>query len=383
MPTRPDASTPARAATLPARAATLPGPGSTRPTVGPGTGIRVPAGERLVRELGTRHIVTAVLAVPEGGYVWARRPGPARDVPLPLPGDAWAARVRAASAAAPVGLAPAAPDAVQAGVLRYRAPGVRSVAAVLREDRDPDAQQAVRDAVRGLGTTLRLLHTGPTPGGEPAAGPAAVSAAVSGTGPAAEPGSGSGVAWVPPAPARLARWLRTGTGPGVAARLHAAARAHLGDRRLRLVAEWSESAAHGPGPRVLLHGGPAFGNLVLPSGDGGPADRPVLFTGEELTLGTWEFDLAWQLAEIEEMAAGERWGVCGPADYTALAQALLEGYGTRPSPAAVHRALVIRSLTHAHDFASYVVWHEQLLVYLDLVAEAMDTAETVRARVDP
>ncbi|MEU6279009.1 hypothetical protein [Streptomyces sp. NPDC047028] len=256
--------------------------------------------------------------------------------------------MRATSGAAPVGLALAAPDVVQEGVLRYRAPGTRSVATVLREDqRDPDARRAVRDAVRGLGATLRLLHAGPPPGAEPEA-----------------PG-------VPPAPARLARWLRTGTGPGEAPRLHATARSRLGDRRLRLIAEWSEQAAHGPGPRVLLHGGPAFGNLILPTGSG----RPVLFTGEEITLGCWEFDLAWQLAEIAEMAAGARWGVCGPADYPALARALLEGYGAQPSPAAAHRALVIRGFTHAHDFASYVVWHEQLLVYLDLVAEAMDTAE--------
>ncbi|MFF9351838.1 hypothetical protein [Streptomyces sp. NPDC014734] len=315
-----------------------------RSEVAPGTGIRVAPDERLARELGTRHIVTAVLAVPAGGYVWARRPGPARDTPLPLPGARPAAAARAVSAGSPVGLALAASDPGQPGVLRYCAPGTHSAAAVLRDDASPDARTAVRDAVRGLGATLRMLHTRSAPGAAPG---------------------------VPPAPARLVRWLRTGAGPGVAPRLHAAARSRLGDRRLGLIAAWGEEAAHGPAPYVLLHGGPALGVLVLPTGAG----RPVLFTGEELTCGSWEFDVAWQLAEFAEMAAGQRWGVCGSADYVALAGALLEGYGKQPSPTAVRRAVVLRSLTHAHDYAAYVAWHDQLLIYLDLVSEAMDAAE--------
>lgn len=314
-----------------------------RSDVAPGTGIRVAPDERLARELGTRHIGTAVLAVATGGYVWARRPGPARDAPLPLPDARRAAAVRTASAGAPVGLALATPDPGQAGVLRYPAPGTRSTAAVVR-DPAPRAQAAVRDAVRGLGATLRKLHTQP----------------------AAEEAPG-----LPPAPARLLRWLGTGTGPGAAPRLHAAARSRLGERRLRLIADWSGGAAHGPGPRVLLHGGPSLGALVLPSG---PA-RAVLLTGEELTGGSWEFDVAWQLAEFAEMAAGHRWGVCGTADHVALARALLDSYGRQPSPAAVRRAVVLRSLTHAHDFAAYVAWHAQLLTYLDLVSEAMEAAE--------
>ncbi|WP_335934748.1 hypothetical protein [Streptomyces sp. PTD5-9] len=322
----------------------MPVPGTgTGPGTGPGTGVRPAPGERLVRELGTRNVLTAVLAVPTGGHVWCRRPGPARDTPLPLPGARPAAAVRAVSAETPVGLALARPHPGQAGVLRYAAPGTRSAAAVLRDDRDPRARAAVRDAVRGLGATLRALHARPVPGAP--SGP-------------------------PPAPARLARWLRAGTGPGAAPRLHAEARARLGDRRLGLIGEWSEASAHGPGPCRLLHGGPALGALVLPAGPG----RPVLFTGEELTVGTWEFDVAWQLAEFAEMAAGQRWGVYGPADCTALARAFLEGYGAQPSPAAARRAVVVRSLTHAHDFAAYVAWHDQLFTYLDLVAEAMEAA---------
>ncbi|MEU8623736.1 hypothetical protein [Streptomyces sp. NPDC048669] len=310
----------------------------------PGTGIRPAPDERLARELGTRHILTAILAVPAGGHVWARRPGPSRDAPLPLPGARTADAVRAVSAGAPVGLALATPDPRQAGVLRYPAPGTRSAAAVLRIAA-PGAEASVREAVRGLGTTLRMLHDRPAPERLPT---------------------------VPPAPARLARWLRTGTGPGAAPRLHAEALSRLGRRRLALIADWGERAAHGPLPPVLLHGGPALGTLVLPTGAG----RPVLLTGEELTFGSWEFDITWQLAEFAEMAAGHRRGVCGPADYTALAGAFLEGYGRQPSPAAARRAVALRSLTHAHDFAAYVAWHEQLFVYLDLVSEAMDAAES-------
>ncbi|MFF6998236.1 hypothetical protein ACFY93_25195 [Streptomyces sp. NPDC008313] len=315
-----------------------------RSDIAPGSGIRVAPDERLARELGTRHIVTAVLTAPTGGYVWARRPGPAREAPLPLPDARGAAAVRTASAGAPVGLALATPDPGQPGVLRYPAPGTHSAAAVVR-DPAPRAQAAVRDAVRGLGATLRKLHARPAPEG--AHGP-------------------------PPAPARLLRWLATGSGPAAAPRLHTAARSRLGERRLRRIAEWSESAAHGPGPRVLLHGGPALGSLVLPKGP----TRAVLLTGEELTGGSWEFDVAWQLAEFAEMAAGHRRGICGPADHVALARAFLDHYGRQPSPAAARRAVALRTLTHAHDFAAYVAWHGQLLTYLDLVSEATDAAES-------
>ncbi|MFG2310753.1 hypothetical protein ACGFS9_19070 [Streptomyces sp. NPDC048566] len=308
----------------------------------PRTGIRIARDERLVRELGTAHIVTAVLALPAGGHVWARRPGPARDAPLPLPGPATASSLRTVSDVSPVGLALAEPDQHQAGVLRYPAPGVQAAATLLRVNAR-GAGPSVREAVRGLGTTLRLLHAQPAP----------------------ETGA------APPAPARLSRWLRSGHGPGATRRLYAAARSRLGDRRLGSIADWADEAPRGSHPRVLLHGGPALGGLVLPVGSG----RPVLLTGEEATGGSWEFDVAWQLAEFAEMAAGVRWGVCGPADHTGLARAFLDGYGRQPSPAAARRAVAVRSLTHAHDFAAYVTWHSELTTYLDLVAEAAEAAE--------
>lgn len=300
-------------------------------------------GERLVRELGTSHIRTAVLAVPGGGFVWARRPGPARGAPLVRPDEAAAALLRAVSTGSPARVAP--PEPGTGDVLRYHLPGPFSVARLLH---DPQArtQTAIREALRAVGATLRRLHAVPAPAGLPE---------------------------VPPGPARLARWLRTGEGPGEAARLHAATTARLGRRRTELLCAWGDSAAVGQGPQVLSHGGPALGTLVLPTRGG----RPALQAGEELTAGSWEFDVAWQLAECAELAWGLRRGIGGVpvADYAALGAALVEGYGRSPSDGAVLRARALRFLTHAHDFAAYVMWHEELLVYLDLVDEAMAAAE--------
>lgn len=300
-------------------------------------------GERLVRELGTSHIRTAVLAVPGGGFVWARRPGPARGAPLVRAAEPAAALLRAVSTGAPARVAP--PEPGTGDVLRYHLPGPFSAARLLH---DPQArtQTAVREALRAVGATLRRLHAVPAPAGLPE---------------------------VPPGPARLTRWLGTGEGPGEAARLHAAATARLGARRTELLRAWGAAAAAGTGPRVLLHGGPALGTLVLPTRGG----RPALQSGEELTSGCWEFDVAWLLAECAELARGVSRGIGGVpvADYAALGAALVEGYGRSPSRGAVLRARALRILTHAHDFAAYVSWHDELLVYLDLVAEAVAAAE--------
>ncbi|MER6525829.1 hypothetical protein [Streptomyces sp. NPDC001508] len=301
------------------------------------------ADEHVVRVLGTARVRTTVLHRPDGGHVWLRQQGPAHGAVLPRPGAATAASLSALSRGAPVRLALAEPG--DAEWLRYRVPGVFSVVRLLHDPAE-GTRAAIRDALHGVGAVLRLIHAVPAP---------------------------AGAGTVPPGPDRLVRWLRSGDGPGASARLYEAALARLGPRRLGLVRMWCAGAADGPGARVLLHGGPALGALVMPADPG----RPALLTGEELSCGSWEFDVTWLLAELAELARARERGIGGApaADYPALAAAVTDGYGRRPSDGAVRRATALRILTHAHDFAAYVQWHAELLVYLDLAAEAVDAAE--------
>ncbi|MGW3950388.1 hypothetical protein ACWEKM_05385 [Streptomyces sp. NPDC004752] len=303
------------------------------------------ADERVIRVFGTARVRTTVLARRDGGYVWMRRQGPAPGAALPRPDAATAASLSALSRDAPVRLALAEPGGDGVAGLRYPVPGVFSVARLLH-DPAPRTRAAIRDACHGIGAALRLIHAVPAP---------------------------AGTAIVPSAPARLVRWLRTGDGPGSSPRLYEAALARLGPDRLCLARTWGESAADGPGPRVLLHGGPALGALVMPADLG----RPALLTGEELACGSWEFDVAWLLAELTELARARDLGIGGvpAADYPALAAAVTDGYGRRPSKRALRRATALRILTHAHDFAAYVQWHGELLAYLDLAAAAVEAAE--------
>lgn len=301
------------------------------------------ADEHVVRVLGTARVRTTVLSRRDGGYVWLRRRGPAHGAALPRPDAATAASLSALSRGAPVRLALAEPGDAEG--LRYRVPGAYSAARLLH-DCAHGTRAALLDALHGVGAVLRLIHAVPAP---------------------------AGAGTVPPGPDRLLRWLRSGDGPGASARLYEAALARLGPRRLGLVRTWGAGAADGPGARVLLHGGPAVGILVMPADPG----RPALLTGEELTSGSWEFDVAWLLAELTELARARERGIGGvpAADYPALAAAVTDGYGRRPADRTLLRTTALRMLTHTHDFAAYVQWHGELLVSLDLVAEAVDAAE--------
>jgi hypothetical protein len=338
-----------------------------------------PAGageERLVRTLGTTHIMTRVLAVPGGGFVWSRRPGAARSLPLGRPDAATAALVAAACEAAPARLALAAPPNLPAAdtpgadgdgtgpgahgrrpipadrrpdpvfaPLRYRMPAAFPLVRLLH-DPQQRSHRAAQGALRAFGATLRRLHRTPAP--------AVLTAPV------------------PAGPARLAAWLATGRGPVGAAHLHAKTVTRLGTARVEEMLRWCATSAQGPGPRVLLHGGPAMGLMAVPPRHG----RAALLTGEELLGGSWEFDVAWLLAEITELATGLRYGNAGvpDVDYNALTWAFLDGYGRTPPVTTLRRMAALKILTHAHDFAAFVLWHDDLLTYLDMTAETFDAA---------
>ncbi|MBA0053571.1 hypothetical protein E0L36_22635 [Streptomyces sp. AJS327] len=346
-----------------------------------------------VVEFATGFQTTAVYRT-DLGYTHVRGPGEDRPTPLSVPD----APVRSALAAlAGDGLRLALPEA-RDGVLHYRATGRYNAARLSVEvDSGLDPAHGV-GAVRGLGRTLRRLHTH-----------VPVSLVASG----------------PPGPARLAAWMRSGTGPRGAARLHTIASRYLGSDRWDRVLHWCarlESGAQRPDGDVFLHGGPGLGAVVVGTG---PEDG-TLFVGEEVSRGPAGFDLGWTLGEfVEWRATIDRPGGPGldPEIHASALTALLDGYTAHPdgerssqptvaggqfansatqqgaltdSPSApgefeagavgaaafgraglpeqteVTRGAALRIFTHAHDFAAYMGWHTELLDFVAQVIELVD-----------
>ncbi|MFF6998418.1 hypothetical protein ACFY93_26120 [Streptomyces sp. NPDC008313] len=275
------------------------------------------------------------------GYEWIRRPGDDRPVPLSAPDEP----VRAAlSALRPAGLRLALPKA-DGDALRYRVPGLVPVAklCVGRDPRLPPGP--VAGALSATGAALHLLHT---------AVPASL--AVSG----------------PPGPARLASWMREGTGPRAAPAFHTLVRRQLGSARWDLVLEWCHSLATGLSGGVFLHGAPSLGSIVI--GDA-PADG-CLMAGEDVARGPADFDLGWLLGEFVEwrMTLSRRTpGLdLDPHDFHSALGALADGYGAPADPVSAGHGAVLRVFTHAHDFAAYMGWHPELLEYTVKIAELID-----------
>ncbi|MFE5025833.1 hypothetical protein ACFRAO_21555 [Streptomyces sp. NPDC056656] len=293
-----------------------------------------------VQEFATGFLRTAIH--PYGpGYVWIRRPGDDRPVPLSAPD----APVRAAlTALRPAGLRLALPEAV-GDALHYQVPGPVPVAK-LCVSRDVGLPPGlVAGALSGTGAALRLLHT---------AVPASL--AVSG----------------PPGPARLASWMHEGTGPRAAPAFHTIVRRQLGTARWNLVREWCHALATDLSGGVFLHGAPSLGSVVV----GNAPDGGCLLSGEDVARGPADFDFGWLLGEFVEWRMTLLRRTPGldldPDDFHTALDALAHGYGAPADPVAAGRAAVLRVFTHAHDFAAYMGWHPELLEYTVKIAELID-----------
>ncbi|GAA0913022.1 hypothetical protein GCM10009558_100590 [Virgisporangium aurantiacum] len=285
----------------------------------------------LIRRFGTGYLPTTVLDAGGGQYVWIRRPGPDRTT-IDRPGDA----LRATIAGLP-GLAVPEPDAEWAGpdAVVYRVGGQSSVAAALLAEAATAQTIDVAAILRDTAATLSALHHRAAPATErlPA----------------------------PPGPVRLLAWLRSGTGSRSAARLHGHANAVLGHRRITTAIDWCADLMAGD---TLLHGAPGTGVLV-PDGSG-PA---LLLTGEDLSRGPVEADLGWLVGELVEHRETRH-----RPDFDDLVAAFLGGCRSDVDGARVGRAAALRYLTHTHDFAAYVGWHDELLTSLRTLAGVLDDA---------
>ncbi|GGO00714.1 hypothetical protein GCM10010116_01120 [Microbispora rosea subsp. aerata] len=301
---------------------------------------------RVVEEFGTGFVHTTITEDGAGRYLWTRRPGPDRDGGVRRPHPLAARAVRAVSRGE-VELVLPEPAADDAAVT-YRTALPYSVAGVFLGAGDGgdrsagDVEALAAATLTHAAGALARLH---------AAAPPSVEL----------PG--------PEGPRRLLGWLRTGHAPRAGAHLHTRAVRVLGRDRMAVVEAWC--AAAGRERRVLLHGAPGHGILVPRAGGRAGA----LLTGEDLAAGLPEFDVGWLIGELVEFREAARRLGHGPLreiDYDGLIGRVTEGYGAPLDPAAVSRSAVLRFLTHTHDFAAYVGWHDFLLGYLDILAGLVD-----------
>ncbi|WP_195911042.1 phosphotransferase [Streptomyces kaniharaensis] len=292
-----------------------------------------------VEEFDTGFLRTAVYRS-GAGFHWNRSPGALRAAVLGAPSGP----VRAALGTVAGGLLPALPQ-VRGEERRYRVPARTSAAALLLHPVSTTRTEALVRALAGAGRTLALLHALALPGEQ-------------------LPRNG------PPGPARLDAWMGTGHGPGAAPRLYESLRGVLGPRRWETVRQWCAGLSGGSPGDVLLHGAPGLGSLIVDGRTGAGA----LLTGEEVSRGPAGFDLGWILGEFTEFRMlREHFGVgSDPARLEAAREALLDGYGSLPDARTVSRTSVLRVFTHAHDFAAYMGWDDQLLFYGRQIAELVD-----------
>lgn len=292
---------------------------------------------QLISRFGTGFLRTEIYRHGDA-HLWVRRAGPHRDRPF----HHMSPRAGTAIAAVPTGPVDWRLPEESGGEIRlYRAPGETSAANLaIGSSGDPEWER-LRRVLCNTGRALRAVHIGVS--GELAAEP-------------------------PPGPSRLARWLRSGRGPGGAVRFHETARRRLGSRRWERALSWCEPH---PDATRFLHGAPSLGCLVL----GPVTGNAALLSGEELARGPAESDVGWLLGELVELRLI---GETVPAlrrlseQAEAAAAALLRGYDAPLDTGLLGRVATTRVFTHAHDFAAYVGWADELANYADYLVRLVD-----------
>lgn len=292
---------------------------------------------QLISRFGTGFLRTEIYRHGDA-HLWVRRPGPHRGRPF----RHVSPQAGTAIAAVPTGPVVWRLPQESGGEIRlYRAPGETSAANLaIGSSGDPEWER-LRRVLCNTGRALRAVHIGVS--GELAAEP-------------------------PPGPSRLARWLRSGRGPGGAVRFHETARRRLGSRRWERALSWCEPHS---GATRFLHGAPSLGCLVL----GPVTGNAALLCGEELARGPAESDVGWLLGELVELRLiGETVPALRRLSEQAegAAAALLRGYDAPLDTGLLGRVAVTRVFTHAHDFAAYVGWADELTNYADHLVRLID-----------
>ncbi|OIJ99047.1 hypothetical protein [Streptomyces monashensis] len=301
-----------------------------------------PATGRTQQEFGTGYLHTRISALSPGRYAWQRRPGPDRTVPLRQPTTAFR---RQASAAAHGTVRFATPTSATGsdGALTYLVPGSMTAAGLLSCTLTAQQRDQLLRAMSDAGHALRALHRHAHPSTAP------------------DPA---------PGPARLLAWLDTGTGPRAAAALHQRMTHHLGASRWDEARQWCRAAVEHPGAAaVTLHGAFGLGQIVMADS---PDQGAVILAGEDTAGGQGEFDAGWLLGELAEF---QMLSTVTNKPQPLLGEArdhFLAAYGPVVDGTAMARAAVLRTLTHVHDFAAFVGWHPELLLYAGHIADLID-----------
>ncbi|SCF58729.1 hypothetical protein GA0115258_10236 [Streptomyces sp. LamerLS-31b] len=304
--------------------------------------MRAPAAGRAQQEFGTGYLRTRISSLSPGRYAWQRRPGPDRTTPLRQPTTAFR-RQTAAAAHGTVQFATPTPDTAPDGSLTYLVPGSMTAASLLSRTPTPQQHEQLLRTMSDAGHALRALHRHTHPSTAP--GPA-------------------------PGPARLLAWLETGSGPQAAATLHQRMTQHLGTSRWQEARKWCQAAVQHPGPAAAtLHGAFGLGQIVIADA---PDEGAVILAGEDTCGGHGELDAGWLLGELAEL---QMITTAAKKPRPLLAEArdhFLAAYGPVTDSTALTRAAVLRTLTHVHDFAAFVGWHPELLLYTRYIADLID-----------
>lgn len=299
-------------------------------------------------EFRTGFLTTRVSRAPDGTVVWQHTPGPDRTRPFPpLP----AALPRLLAQAGDSEVTWLVPVSSTARELVWETGGRHSLADALEGggSRTPDRIEAVGAR---LGTRLRHLH-------ERGAGDA---------------GATAGEEWPRhPGLERLSAWLADGAGPRAAPAFRYRLRGQLGAARWDRLGELTRALLR-PAPdrtTTVLHGWFSMGGIVLD--DDPSATRCEVLSGPDACRGLPETDLGCLLGElIEYRLATRAKGLAWPL-LDRLQHAVLTHYGPRADPELLAAGAVLRIALHAHDYAAYVGWSEQLHGYVPMLAELLDS----------
>ncbi|MBM7167708.1 hypothetical protein JQK87_04655 [Streptomyces sp. G44] len=298
----------------------------------------------VLEEFGTGFETTRITLLPDNKVHWHHRVGSHRSALYPsVPGDF----LRHAQAASSRALHFSTPVAENPRELGWVVNGRQSIGGLLEPGEHPDDAR-LRAIARHLGTGLRKLHD------------RSADAALD-----HYP--------LPPGPSRLKAWLKDGRGPRAATGFHYRLRSQLGPARWDRLRAYVHHLLHPKAgePRTILHGWFSLGAVVVPDAPGGTEGTCVL-TGPDVSQGRPETDLACLIGELTEFRFGAaRLGLDLPL-LDSLQSELVTHYGGAIDRGALAIGATVRIATHAHDFAAYVGWGDQLHGYIPMLAELID-----------
>lgn len=283
----------------------------------------------VLRRTETGYLVTELSRRDDGRHDLLRLPGERRLEQRLVSQDVLE---RVAADMAPYG---AAPSGREGGGARYLVPGPASLALLLEVGMD---QTALCRLAVTLGEVLAAAH-GSAPLGLDA----------------------------PAGAVRVRNWLAGQDVSATAGRARSVLAEALGPDALSevelVVRRWACTDQGSPSPRLLL--GAPGSQSVWPDPHGG---APTVLVTDELAQGDCEWDLGWFIGELWERSLSS----ATPERLWRAAGSLLASHARREAsvePRRVAEVVMVRVLTHLHDYAAFVGWEPTLIERARAVAD--------------